>query len=156
MLSSDHPQIDSISNRSHGTAADFHFTEPKGATREARLIPYCRLLPPREIAKLLSANGIVGRGGGDRNCIPPFLSLTDRARYRPLLNPIVRIVRRPVSTFVVLPSKLEIPPNEPRDGCCGEDDGGPLCNSIGPFAVTNTLPVCLQNGLGLANERVEK
>ena len=29
-------------------------------------ISYCRLLPPREIAKSFSANGLIGRGGGDR------------------------------------------------------------------------------------------
>ena len=29
-------------------------------------ISYCRLLPPREIAKSFSANGMIGRGGGDR------------------------------------------------------------------------------------------
>ena len=40
--------------------------EPKGATQEARFIAYCRLLPPREIAKSFGANGMVGRGGGDR------------------------------------------------------------------------------------------
>lgn len=37
-----------------------------GATQEARFISYCRLLPPREIAKLFETNGMVGRGGGDR------------------------------------------------------------------------------------------
>ena len=37
-----------------------------GATHEAHVISYCRLLPPREIAKSFSANGMVGRGGGDR------------------------------------------------------------------------------------------
>jgi hypothetical protein len=26
----------------------------------------------------------IGRGGGERHCIPPLLSLTDRMRYRPL------------------------------------------------------------------------
>ena len=31
-------------------------------------ISYCRLLPPREIAKSFSANGMIGRGGGDRTC----------------------------------------------------------------------------------------
>jgi hypothetical protein len=28
----------------------------------------------------------IGRGGGDRNCIPPLLSLANRRRYRPLPN----------------------------------------------------------------------
>jgi hypothetical protein len=32
----------------------------------SRLVPYCRLLPPCEIAKSFSTNGMVGRGGGDR------------------------------------------------------------------------------------------
>jgi hypothetical protein len=35
-----------------------------GATLEA--LSYCRLLSPREIAKSFSANGMVGRDGGDR------------------------------------------------------------------------------------------
>ena len=30
------------------------------------LFSYCRLLPPREIAKSFWANGMVGRGSGDR------------------------------------------------------------------------------------------
>src|SRR6266704_2963485 len=34
---------------------------PNGVARA-----YCRLLPPREIAKSFGANGMVGRGGGDR------------------------------------------------------------------------------------------
>jgi len=39
-----------------------------GATLEA--LCYCRLLPPRKIAKSFSANGMVGRGGGDRTLDP--------------------------------------------------------------------------------------
>ena len=37
-----------------------------GVTQEAHFISYCRLLPPREIAKSFSTNRMVGRGGGDR------------------------------------------------------------------------------------------
>jgi hypothetical protein len=45
--------------------------------RESHKVPplrlvfsYCRLLPPSEIAKSFLANGMIGRGGGDR--IPRF------------------------------------------------------------------------------------
>jgi hypothetical protein len=37
-----------------------------GATQEAHFISYCRLLPPRETAKLFGTHEMVGRGGGDR------------------------------------------------------------------------------------------
>jgi hypothetical protein len=40
--------------------------EPKGATQEARFSSYCRLLPPRQIAKLLEGNGVTGAGDGNR------------------------------------------------------------------------------------------
>ncbi len=40
--------------------------EPKGATQEARFSSYCRLLPPRQIAKLLEENKITGAGDGNR------------------------------------------------------------------------------------------
>jgi hypothetical protein len=40
--------------------------EPKGATQEARFSFYCRLLPPRKIAKLLEENKITGAGDGNR------------------------------------------------------------------------------------------
>jgi len=36
---------------------DLRSLEPKGATQEARFSSYCRLLPPRPIAKLLEGNG---------------------------------------------------------------------------------------------------
>src|SRR4029077_5407601 len=55
---------------------------------------YCCLLLPRGFSKSFVKNKKTGRGGGDRNCIPPLLSLTDRARYRPLPKPIVRTVRK--------------------------------------------------------------
>src|SRR5207244_5029407 len=35
-------------------------------TLEARFFSRCRLLSPRESAKSFLANGVVGRGGGDR------------------------------------------------------------------------------------------
>jgi len=63
--------------------------EPKGATQEARLSSYCRLLPPREIAKLFSAHGMVGRGGGDRTRPPnykvPWIDRVATARQIQLL-----------------------------------------------------------------------
>jgi hypothetical protein len=40
--------------------------EPKGATIEAHFISYCRLLPPRPIAKLLQGNKMTGAGDGNR------------------------------------------------------------------------------------------
>src|SRR5437660_5082869 len=42
------------------------------ANTPSRLVFFsrCRLLPPREIAKSFSANGMVGRGGGDRTLYP--------------------------------------------------------------------------------------
>jgi hypothetical protein len=40
--------------------------EPYGATHEAQSASYCRLLPPREIARSFSTNEMIGRGGGDR------------------------------------------------------------------------------------------
>ena len=40
--------------------------EPKGATQEARFISFCRLLPPRQIAKLLGGNKMTGAGDGNR------------------------------------------------------------------------------------------
>ena len=40
--------------------------ESKGATQEARFSSYCRLLPPRQIAKLLKENKITGAGDGNR------------------------------------------------------------------------------------------
>ena len=42
------------------------WSEPKASPLRPSF-SYCRLLPPREISKLCFANGMVGRGGGDRN-----------------------------------------------------------------------------------------
>src|SRR5258705_4455962 len=44
------------------------------------LFSYCRLLPPREIAKSFSANGMVGRGGGDRTRSPVEFVMIYRAQ----------------------------------------------------------------------------
>jgi hypothetical protein len=40
--------------------------EPNGATQEARFSSYCRLLPPRPIAKLLQGTKMTGAGDGNR------------------------------------------------------------------------------------------
>jgi hypothetical protein len=40
--------------------------EPRGATQEARFSSYCRLLPPRPIAKLLGGIKMTGAGDGNR------------------------------------------------------------------------------------------
>jgi len=56
-----------------------------GATQEAHFISYCRLLSPREIAKLFGRHEMVGRGGGDRTDDPlayaSVLSLEDLTAY---------------------------------------------------------------------------
>src|ERR1700680_2200884 len=79
----------------------------KPAVPPVRLVfSCCRLLPPREIAKSFLANGMIGRGGGDRNCIPhlqvssvegvtdrpPFqlLELLETLRFGPNLAPSFR------------------------------------------------------------------
>ncbi len=49
--------------------------EPKGATQEARFSSYCRLLPPRQIAKLLEENKITGAGDGNRTHVPSLGSV---------------------------------------------------------------------------------
>jgi hypothetical protein len=47
----------------------FALPEPLVPPKRLIFISYCRLLPPREIANSFWANGMIGRGGGDRNCI---------------------------------------------------------------------------------------
>ena len=50
---------------------------------------HCRLLPPREIAKSFSANGMIGRGGGDRTQrrSQPALCQIRELRWSPSLSP---------------------------------------------------------------------
>src|SRR2546427_12453514 len=45
-------------------------------------ISYCRLLPPREIAKSFSANGMIGRGGGERIRAPLIGNQKDAATHK--------------------------------------------------------------------------
>ncbi len=45
--------------------------ESLGATLEAHFISYCRLLPPRQSAKLLEGNKMTGAGDGNRTEHPP-------------------------------------------------------------------------------------
>jgi hypothetical protein len=49
----------------HFCVCESHRRHPWGS-----FFSYCRLLPPREIAKSFLPNGMVGRGGGDRTHIP--------------------------------------------------------------------------------------
>jgi hypothetical protein len=74
------------------------------ATHEAQFISYCRLLPPRKIAKFFSANGMIGRGSGDRNCIPTKQVLHGQwhsatARFQLLLN-VVKLLIAPIPAIV--------------------------------------------------------
>ena len=64
---------------------DFAFTRAKGAAQEAHFGPYRCLLPPRKTAKLFEANGMVGRGGGDRTR-PPISKSRDLMALQPPTN----------------------------------------------------------------------
>ncbi len=49
---------------------NFSFARAIGATQEAHFISYCRLLPPRQSAKLLEGNRVTGAGDGNRTRTP--------------------------------------------------------------------------------------
>jgi len=77
---------------------NFLFARAIGATQEAHFISYCRLLPPREIGKSFSANGTIGRGGGDRTHRPISAVLCRKfcvlaAWCRSLRSPSIRCLR---------------------------------------------------------------
>jgi|SRR6266853_439229 len=82
------------------------------------LFSYCRLLPPRKIAKSFSANGMVGRGGGDRTRPPnykvPWIDGVAAARQIQLLilltDPTARHER---------PNPGVGPSNDRKRGSCG-------------------------------------
>ena len=51
----------------HFFVCESHRRHPWGS-----FFSYCRLLPPREIAKFVLAHGLVGRGGGGRTRPPNY------------------------------------------------------------------------------------
>jgi hypothetical protein len=54
--------------------------EPNGATQEARFSSYCRLLPPRPIAKLLQGIKMTGAGDGNRTHVRSLGSLQSNSK----------------------------------------------------------------------------
>src|SRR5215471_7289935 len=81
---------DGSQSRSCGSEIDFTFPRAKRRHPRGSIISLLPPLPPRKIAKSFLANGMVGRGGGDRTCIPSLLSLSEERRYQPQSKTIAR------------------------------------------------------------------
>ena len=52
--------------------------------QEAQFLPYCRLLPPRPSAKLLTRNNVSGAGDGNRTHVRSLGSSYSAIELRPL------------------------------------------------------------------------